>query len=176
MKLQAQAQMKQQEMQMAAQIKQQEMQMEIQVEKSKQEYQAQENTVKNQLEQQRDEADRQAQFALEKFKIETEKQKEILLHYLDTATKIETARISAGLTDGSVAYFEAADTVKNMTDFIGYPQDMATHPLAPVIDGLHNSNQQMSQMLMELIKALHETSNRPKEIIRDQSGRVIGVK
>jgi hypothetical protein len=52
---------------------------------------------------------------------------------------------------------------------------MATHPLAPVIDGLHNSNQQMSQMLMELIKSLHETSNRPKQIIRDETGRVVGV-
>jgi len=174
MKLQAQAQMKQQEMQLQAQIKEREMQMEIQVEKSKQEYQAQENTVKNQLEQQRDEADRQAQFALEKFKIETEKQKEILLRYLDTATKIETARISAGLTDGSVAYFEAADTVKNMTDTIGFP-DMANHPLAPVLDNMHSSNQQMTQMLMELINKIHESSNRPKQIIRDETGKVVGV-
>lgn len=173
-KLQAQAQMKQQEMQMAAQIKQQEMQMQIQVEKSKQEYQAQENTVKNQLEQQRDEADRQAQFALEKFKIETEKQKEILLHYLDTATKLETARISAGLTDGSMAYIEASDTVKNMTDTIGFP-DMANHPLAPVLDNMNASNQQMTQMLMELINKIHESSNRPKQVIRDQSGKVVGI-
>jgi hypothetical protein len=174
MKLQAQAQMKQQEMQMAAQIKQQEMQMEIQVEKSKQEYQAQENTVKNQLEQQRNEADRQAQFALEKFKIETEKQKEILLRYLDTATKLETARISAGLTDGSASYIDATETVRNLTDTIGYP-DMAQHPLAPVIDNMNASNQQMTQMLMELINKIHESSNRPKQIIRDQSGKVIGV-
>ena len=161
-------------MQLQAQMKEREMQMEIEVEKSKQEYQAQENTVKNQLEQQRDEADRQAQFALEKFKIETEKQKEILLRYLDTATKIETARISAGLTDGSVAYFEAADTVKNMTDTIGFP-DMANHPLAPVLDNMHSSNQQMTQMLMELINKIHESSNRPKQIIRDETGKVVGV-
>jgi len=166
--------MKQQEMQMAAQIKQQEMQMEIQVEKSKQEYQAQENTVKNQLEQQRNEADRQAQFALEKFKIETDKQKEILLHYLDTATKLETARISAGLTDGSMAYIEASDTVKNMTDTIGFP-NMANHPLAPVLDNMNASNQQMTQMLMELINKIHESSNRPKQVIRDQSGKVVGI-
>ena len=174
MKLQAQAQMKQQELQLQAQIRQQEMQMEIQVEKSKQEYQAQENTVKNQLEQQRDEADRQAQFALEKFKIETEKQKEILLRYLDTATKLETARISAGLTDGSASYIDASETVRNMTDTIGFP-DMANHPLAPVLDNMNASNQQMTQMLMELINKIHESSNRPKQIIRDQQGKVVGV-
>ena len=174
MKLQAQAQMKQQELQLQSQIRQQEMQMEIQVEKSKQEYQAQENTVKNQLEQQRDEADRQAQFALEKFKIETEKQKEILLRYLDTATKLETARISAGLTDGSASYIDASETVRNMTDTIGFP-DMANHPLAPVLDNMNASNQQMTQMLMELINKIHESSNRPKQIIRDQQGKVVGV-
>ena len=174
MKLQAQAQMKQQELQLQSQIRQQEMQMEIQVEKSKQEYQAQENTVKNQLEQQRDEADRQAQFALEKFKIETEKQKEILLRYLDTATKLETARISAGLTDGSASYIDASETVRNMTDTIGFP-DMANHPLAPVLDNMNASNQQMTQMLMELINKIHESSNRPKQIIRDENNRVVGV-
>jgi uncharacterized protein with gpF-like domain len=61
-----------------------------------------------------------------------------------------------------------------MTDTIGFP-DMANHPLAPVLDNMNASNQQMTQMLMELINKIHESSNRPKQIIRDQSGKVIGV-
>jgi hypothetical protein len=93
---------------------------------------------------------------------------------LDTATKLETARISAGLTDGSASYIDASETVRNMTDTIGFP-DMSQHPLAPVLDNMNASNQQMTQMLMELINKIHESSNRPKQIIRDQSGKVIGV-
>jgi hypothetical protein len=61
-----------------------------------------------------------------------------------------------------------------MTDTIGFP-DMANHPLAPVLDNMNVSNQQMTQMLMELINKIHESSNRPKQVIRDQSGKVIGI-
>jgi len=40
---------------------------------------------------------------------------------------------------------------------------------------MNASNQQMTQMLMELINKIHESSNRPKQIIRDENNRVVGV-
>lgn len=181
MKIQAQSQARQQEMQMQAQIEQQKLQMEMEAEANKQEMQARENQFRNQLEHERAMADRQAELELEKAKIEAEKSKDLLLAYVDNATKIETARISAGIDDGTAAYLDAVENARNLQDYVGYP-DMAKHPLAPVLENMtanHNNisqqNQQMTMLLAELINKLHESSNRPKTVVRDENGKIIGV-
>ena len=174
LKIQAQAQARQAEMQMQAQIDQSKLQAEMQAEANKQEMQARENQYRNQLEHERAMADKQAELELEKAKIEAEKSKDLLLAYVDNATKIETARISQGISDGTMAYSEAISNAANLQDFVGYP-DMANHPLKPVLDNMNMSNQQMTQMLMALIQQLAEAQNRPKQVVRDENGKIVGV-
>jgi hypothetical protein len=174
LKIQAQSQARQAEIQMQAQIEQQKLQMEMQAENNKQEMQARENQYRNQLEHERAMAEKQAELELEKAKIEAEKSKDLLLAYVDNATKIETARISAGVTDGTDAYIEAMTTAKNLQDTIGY-SDMADHPLKPALDNVAMSNQQMTALLAQLMQQLHESNHAPKRIVRDENGKVLGV-
>ena len=174
---QAKMQAAQQESQQTAQLEQAKMQMQMQLEKAKQEYQAQENQLKFQLENDRNEREAQFTAQLEQMKIESGKEKAevdnnkaILLAYLDNATKIETARIGAGLDDGSAAYNANVETAKLLQDTMGY--DMTKHPLEPALQELQLHNQQLAQM----IATLHEKIAQPKTVVRDENGRIVGVK
>ena len=158
-KLQMQIQADQAKAQQQNQLDIQKFQAENELEKAKQEYQAQENQLKFNLEEQRNA--KEAEMA---------NNKDILLAYLDNATKIETARINAGLDDGSAAYIENIQTAKLLQDTMGY--DMTQHPLEPVVQNLQQQNQQLAQM----IAAIHEKLNQPKTVIRDENGRIMGVK
>jgi hypothetical protein len=169
-KLQLQMQAKQAEMQAQAQLELQKIQAQTESEKAKQEYQAQENQLKFQLEDQRNQRELEMQAQLDKMKAEMENNKDILLAYLDNSTKIETARISQGLTDGSEAFMESVSQAKIMQDQMGYP-NMANHPLEPVILNMQESNNQMAQVLAALIDKL----NQPKTVIRDENGKIVGV-
>jgi len=183
-KLQAQMQLEQQKMQaeqqkmqVESQLEQQKMQMEMQLEKAKQEYQAQENQLKFQLENDRNEREAQFTAQLEQMKLEASKQKSqeennksILVAYLDNATRLETARIGAGLDDGSAAYMESVEQAKILQDSMGYSQ-MADHPLKPALDQMQMSNQQLTEMLAALIAKMHE----PKTIMRGPDGKITGV-
>ena len=174
---QAKMQAEGQKLQMESQLEQQKMQMEMELEKAKQEYQAQENQLKFELENQRNEREAQFTAQLEQMKIEAAKEKSeadnnkaILVAYLDTASKLETARIGAGLDDGSMAYAEAIENAKILQDTMGYSQ-MADHPLKPALDQMQMSNQQLTQMLAALVDKLHQ----PKTVIRDENGKIVGV-
>jgi hypothetical protein len=174
---QAKAQAEAQKLQMEAQLEQQKMQMQIELEKAKQEYQAQENQLKFQLENDRNEREAQFTAQLEQMKIESNKEKfeadnnkAILVAYLDNAAKLETARISAGLDDGSAAYIDAIENAKILQDTMGYSQ-MADHPLKPAIDQMQLSNQQLAEMLAALVAKMHQ----PKQIMRDENGKIVGV-
>jgi uncharacterized membrane protein YqiK len=174
LKIQAQSQARQAEIQMQAQIEQQKLQMEMEAEANKQEMQARENQYRNQLEHERAMADKTADLELEKAKVQAEKEKELALAYVNNATKLETARIQAGLTDGTAAYAETMAIAKNLQDSVAYP-NMGTHPLAPAIDNMANHNQQMTQLLATLMQQLSETHNAPKRVVRDENGKVLGV-
>ncbi len=169
-KVQMQIQADQQKMQMEAQLEQQRMQNQNELEKAKQEYQAQENQLKFQLEAKRNAEEIQMQAQLEKMKLEYENNKSILLAYLDNSTKIETARISQGLTDGSEAYIEAVDQARNLQDTMGFSQ-MANHPLQPAMENMQQTNAQLTQMVAALMHKLSQ----PKQVVRDANGKIIGV-
>ena len=159
MKMQMQIQADQQKMQAQTQMEIQKFQAENELEKAKQEYQAQENQLKFSLEEQRNA--KQA---------EMDNTKAILLAYLDNAAKLETARINAGLTDGSMAYMESVDQAKIIQDSMGFSQ-MANHPLQPAMENMQNTNAQLTQMVAALMQKLSQ----PKQIIRDENGKIIGV-
>ena len=167
---QAKMQAEQQQAQLDSQLEQQKIQMQIELEKAKQEYQAQENRLKFQLEDQRNMKEAEMQMELEKLKATTENNKAILVTYLDNATKLETARIGAGLDDGSAAYIESIEQAKILQDQMGYSQ-MADHPLKPALDQMQESNAQLTQMLAMLIDKM----NQPKQVLRGPDGRIVGV-
>jgi hypothetical protein len=169
-KVQMQIQAEQQKLAQQAQMEQQKMQMQNELEKAKQEYQAQEQQLKFQLEEKRNNEEMNMEAQLTKMKLELENNKAILLAYLDNSTKIETARISQGLTDGSEAYIEAVEQARNLQDTMGFSQ-MANHPLQPAMENMQQTNAQLTQMVAALMQKLSQ----PKQVIRDQNGKIVGV-
>jgi hypothetical protein len=166
-KLQAQTQAKQAEMDMQAQLEQQKMQMQIEFEKAKQEYQAQENQLKFQLEEQRNTMDREMEMKLAQMKMNTERNTQLLLAYVNNGAKVEVAQISAGINGG-----------EGLPQAYDFDEDMAKameHPLQPIASAIQQGNEQMTMALSELINNLNENQNRPKQVIRGQDGKIIGV-
>jgi len=163
-KLQAQTQAKQAEMQMQMQIDQQKMQMQMELEKAKQEYQAQENQLKFQLEEQRNMMDREMEIKVAQMKMNTERNTQVLLAHINNGAKIEVARIGADESTGEQAYMTEMDMAKSME-----------HPLQPIADAIAMSNQQMTLALGDLVNTINENHNRPKQVLRGQDGKIIGV-
>jgi hypothetical protein len=164
-KAQMENQSKMQQIQMQAQVEQAKLQGQMQLEKAKQEYQAQENQLKFQLEAQRNQADREMEMRSQQMKLEMEakvaemkitmeRDTEVLLAHINNAAKLEIARISAKEDDGSVAYAEE-------------------HALAmqPVAEAINQNNTQMATMLAEAMNRLGQS----KQILRDGSGKIIGI-
>jgi hypothetical protein len=174
-KLQAQSQAKQAEMQMQIQLEQQKMQMQMELEKAKQEYQAQENQLKFQLEEQRNTLDREMQMQSEQAKMDmelklaqmkmhTERNTQVLLAHINNGAKIEVARIGADESSGEQAYMTEMDMAKAME-----------HPMQPIADAISMSNQQMTLALGDLVNTINENNSRPKQVVRGQDGKIIGV-
>jgi len=163
-KMQAQAQAKQAEMQLQMQLEQQKMQMQMELEKAKQEYQAQENQLKFQLEEQRNAMDREMEMKVAQMKMHTERNTQVLLAHINNGAKIEVARIGADESSGEQAYMTEMDMAKAME-----------HPLQPIADAISQSNQQMTLALGDLVSTINENHNRPKQVVRGQDGKIIGV-
>jgi hypothetical protein len=161
---QSKIQAKQAEMQMQLQIDQQKMQMQMELEKAKQEYQAQENQLKFQLEEQRNMMDREMEIKVAQMKMNTERNTQVLLAHINNGAKIEVARIGADESSGEQAYFTEQDMAKSME-----------HPLQPIADAIGQSNQQMTLALSDLVNTINENHNRPKQVVRGQDGKIIGV-
>jgi hypothetical protein len=163
-KMQAQSQAKQAEMQMTMQLEQQKMQMQMELEKAKQEYQAQENQLKFQLEEQRNMMDREMEMKVAQMKMNTERNTQVLLAHINNGAKIEVARIGADESSGEQAYLSEESMAASME-----------HPLKPIADAIGQSNQQMTLALSDLVNTINENHNRPKQVVRGQDGKIIGV-
>ena len=149
---------------MQLQIDQQKMQMQMELEKAKQEYQAQENQLKFQLEEQRNAMDREMELKVAQMKMHTERNTQVLLAHINNGAKIEVARIGADESSGEQAYMTEMDMAKSME-----------HPLQPIADAISMSNQQMTLALGDLVNTINENHNRPKQVVRGQDGKIIGV-
>jgi hypothetical protein len=163
-KMQAQVQAKQAEMQMQMQMEQQKMQMQMDLEKAKQEYQAQENQLKFQLEEQRNMMDREMEIKVAQMKMNTERNTQVLLAHINNGAKIEVARIGADESTGEQAYLSEEAMAQSMQ-----------HPMQPIADAIGHSNQQMTLALSDLVNTINENHNRPKQVVRGQDGKIIGV-
>jgi hypothetical protein len=162
-KLQMQAQLEQQKMQFQSQLEQQKMASAMEIEKAKQEYQAQENQLKFQLEEQRNVQDREMEMKLAQMKMMTERNTQLLLAYINNGAKIETARISAGVDNG--------EGIPEMYDLDEDMLKAQEHPLAPIANAIAQGNAEMTATLGSLIERL----NQPKQVVRDETGKIIGV-
>jgi hypothetical protein len=159
-KIQAQQVKAQQDMQ----LEQQKMSMQMELEKAKQEYQAQENQLKFQLEDQRNRAQAEMDLKVAQMKMMTERNTQVLLAHINNGAKIEVARIGASESDGEMAYMSEEDMARSME-----------HPLKPIADAISQSNQQMTLALGDLVNTINENHNRPKQVVRGQDGKIIGV-
>jgi hypothetical protein len=159
-----QTQAEQQKMQFEAQLEQQRMQMQMQIEKAKQEYQAQENQLKFQLEEQRNQMDREMEMKVAQMKMMTERNTQVLLAHINNGAKIETARISAGVDDGAEAYYSEEEMAR-----------AAEHPMQPIANAIGQGNAQMAQAITALVDTINQQHNRPKTVLRDENGKIIGV-
>ena len=164
-KFQAEVQAKQQEAAIAAQLEQQKIAAQIELEKSKQEYQAQENQLQNQLETAKMEKQMAFQFELDRVKYETDTNKDILLTYLNNASKIETARISAGFDDGTNAYIANIEQAKMIQSQLGL-QEIAGYDMT-----IENNGSKMQEMMAQIMQVITQ----PKRIVRDANGNIAGV-
>ena len=170
-KLQAQMQLEQakmqataQQAQQAAQFEQQKIQMQMELEKAKQTYQAQENQLKFQLEDQRNRQQVEMDLKVAQMKMMTERNTQVLLAHINNGAKIEVARIGADESNGQIAYMSEEDMAQSMA-----------HPLQPIADAIGQGNQQMTQALGQIIQTMNENQNKPKQVIRGQDGKIIGV-
>jgi hypothetical protein len=163
-KLQMQSQMKQAEMQAQMQLEQQKMQMQIEMERAKQEYQSQETQLRMQMEEQRNIMDREMEIKVAQMKMHTERNTQVLLAHINNGAKIEVARIGSDDSDGAQAYMTEMDMADSMK-----------HPMQPIADAISLGNQQMTLALSDLVNTMNENQNRPKQVIRGQDGKIIGV-
>jgi hypothetical protein len=161
---QAKMQAAQQQAQQSAQLEQQKMQMQMELEKAKQEYQAQENQLKFQLEDQRNRQQAEMDMRVAQMKMNTERNTQVLLAHINNGAKIEVARIGADESTGEQAYLSEEAMAASME-----------HPLKPIADAIGQSNQQMTLALSELVNTINENHNRPKQVVRGQDGKIIGV-
>ena len=157
---QAKMQARQGELQAQGQLEQQKMQMQIELEKAKQEYQAQENQLKFQLEEQRNQMDREMELKVAQMKMMTERNTQVLLAHINNGAKIEVARIGADESGGEAAYMHEEDMAQAMQN-----------PMETVASAINNNSNQMAMMLSELMNKL----NQPKQVVRGQDGKIVGV-
>jgi hypothetical protein len=163
-KIQMQAQLEQAKMQNQAQLEQAKMQSQIELERAKQEFQAQENSLKFQLEEQRNAQDREMEMKVAQMKMMTERNTQVLLAHINNGAKIETARIGAGVDDGTEAYM-TEETLAHAME----------HPMQPIANAIGQGNSQMAQAISALVDTINAQHNRPKTVVRGQDGKIIGV-
>ena len=163
-KAQMDNQAKMQQIQMQAQLEQMKMQNQMQLEKAKQEYQAQENQLKFQLEEQRNQMDREMEMKVAQMKMMTERNTQVLLAHINNGAKIEVARIGSDDSDGSQAYMTEQDMAKSMES-----------PMQPIADAIGSGNAQMAQAIAALVDTINQQHSRPKTVLRDENGKIIGV-
>jgi hypothetical protein len=164
-KMQMQAQFEQQKMQAQMQLEQQKMQANIEMEKAKQEFQSQETQVRMQMEMQRDAAEREMEMKMAQMKMMTERNTQLLLAYVNNGAKVEVAQISAGVNGGEglpQAYDLDEDMAKAME-----------HPMTPIAQAITNSNAQVAQTLAQLADQINNP--KPRQVVRDENGKITGV-
>jgi hypothetical protein len=117
-----------------------------------------------QLEEARNDKEREMEMRIAQMKMHTERNTQVLLAHINNGAKIEVARINSDDSDGAQAYMTEMDMADSMK-----------HPMQPIADAISQGNQQMTLALSDLVNTMNENQNRPKQVIRGQDGKIIGV-
>jgi len=171
MKIQMEAQARQAELQNEAQVREHEIQLEAQ----RNQAQAQLSSQQSQLQAQMDAQLSAQKLEFEKWKTQLDNETKIMIAELDAKTKLKQQYMTANptldplleidmngnahLTDEITGVLHAVNT--NMVDLLQANQ-------------AHNANLAMKQDMAH--QALVEQLTRPKQIVRDANGKIIGVK
>ena len=116
------------------------------------------------MEDQRNRQQAEMDLKVAQMKMMTERNTQVLLAHINNGAKIEVARIGADESNGQMAYMSEEDMAQSMA-----------HPLQPIADAIGQGNQQMTQALGQIMQTMSENQNRPKQVIRGQDGKIIGV-
>ena len=169
-KMQAQAQADQQKAQMEAQMEQQRLQVETQLEQAKMQQEAQLEQLKAQTQAQIESQRQQHEMTLQAQELSQKEAFERWKAELDSATKIEIAKI------GKEDYVspEMADVKADTQTFVaqlGQGLQDAINNMAAAHQGMAVAHQATMDRLGEVMGAMHS----PKRIVRGPDGRAVGV-
>ena len=164
------------------QIAQQKAQLEIQTRQTELQNQAQVREHEIQLEAQRNQAQAQLSAQLdaqktefEKWKVQLDNETKILIAELEAKTKLKQQYMQANpLADPLVDV--GIDGNLHLTDEISGVLSAVNQNVAELINANHAHNQELAMKQEMAHQALVEHMTRPKTIVRDANGKIIGVK
>ena len=171
MKIQMEAQARQAELQAELQARDHEIQLEAQ----KQEAQARNDMLERQHKAELDQALAKQQLEFDTWKTQLENETKILVAELDAKTKLKQQYMQANpLADPLVDIDHEGNL--HLTDEIQGVLHTVNQNVAELIQANHMHNQELAAKQDMAHQALVEQLNRPKTVLRDANGKIIGVK
>lgn len=171
MKIQMEAQSRQAELQNETQMRQQEIQLETQ----KQEAQAQNDMRERQHKAELDQALEKQRLEFDAWKSKLENETKIFVAELEAKTKLKQQYMQANpLADPLVDIDHEGNL--HLTDEIQGVLSAVNQNVAELINANHMHNQELAAKQEMAHQALIEHMTRPKTVIRDANGKIIGVK
>jgi len=171
LKIQMEAQARQAELQNEAQVREHEIQLEAQ----KQEAQAQNDMKERQHKAELDQALEKQRLEFDAWKSKLENETKIFVAELEAKTKLKQQYMQANpLADPLVDV--GIDGNLHLTDEISGVLHAVNQNVADLINANHAHNQELAAKQEMAHQALVEHMTRPKTVIRDANGKIIGVK
>ena len=171
MKIQMEAQARQAELQNETQMREHEIQLEAQ----KQEAQAQNDMRERQHKAELDQALEKQRLEFDAWKTKLDNETKILIAELDAKTKLKQQHMQANPQLDPLLDIDM-DGNAHLTDEITSVLSAVNQNVAELINANHMHNQELAMKQEMAHQALVEHMTRPKTIVRDANGKIIGVK
>ena len=171
MKIQMEAQARQAELQNEAQVREHEIQLEAQ----KQEAQAQNDMKERQHKAELDQFLEQQKIEFDRWKTQLDNETKILIAELDAKTKLKQQYMQANPTSDPLVDV-GIDGNLHLTDEISGVLHAVNQNVAELINANHMHNQELAMKQEMAHQALIDQMNRPKTVVRDVNGKIVGVK
>ena len=170
-KIQMEAQARQAELQNETQMREHEIQLEAQ----KQEAQAQNDMRERQHKAELDQALEKQRLEFDAWKTKLDNETKILIAELDAKTKLKQQHMSANPQLDPLLDIDM-DGNAHLTDEITGVLSAVNQNVAELINANHMHNQELAMKQEMAHQALVEHMTKPKTIVRDANGKIIGVK
>jgi len=170
-KAQLEIQTRQSELQNQAQVREHEIQLEAQ----RNQAQAQLSSQQSQLQAQMDAQLSAQKLEFEKWKTQLDNETKIIIAELDAKTKLKQQYMTANpLSDPLVDV--GIDGNLHLTDEISNVLHAVNQNVAELINANHMHNQELAMKQEMAHQSLIDQMNRPKTVVRDANGKIVGVK